>query len=143
MMNREEAKYVINEIRWMDFYERTAETYRNRIEMIQMQIDTATDPSSPQGHEYIGEGRSLTFAGKSSYMNKKITERDELIPEYNKWKNRYIEANINFRMLLDRTEEKDFVADYFSRKFSASQLEEKYHISKPHRRIIQIVMNSL
>lgn len=143
-MNREDAKYVINEIRWMGFYEKKANYYLEKIKTVQMQIDTCTDPHSPQGHEYIGEGKTLAFTGKDSYMNAKIAERDDkLLPEYRKWSNRYVEANVNYRMIIDQTDEPEFVTDYFSKKYSAQQLEEKYHISKAFRRILQIVMESI
>lgn len=142
-MNREDAKYVINEIKWMSYYEKKALAIQSKIELIQMQIETATDPSSPQGQEYIGEGKSLSFVGKESYMLKKITERDDLIAEYNKWKKRFVEADMNYRMIVDQTDEPNFVQDYFSKKYSSQQLEEMYHTPKAFRKIVQLVMASI
>ena len=142
-MNREDADYVINEIRWMDYYRRKAERLKIKIETVQYQIAHATDPTSPQGHENIGAGRSLTFEGKESYMNMKMEEEKKLQKEYDKFSTRYIDAQLWFYQIIDQTEEKDFARDYFSKKYTKQQLEEMYHLPKAYRKMAQIVMNAL
>ena len=116
---------------------------KKKIDSIQMQIDTATEPKSPQSYEYIGEGRNLTFAGKESYLNIKITQKDKLLKEFNKYSERFIDAQICYFLILDQTAEKDFVRDYFGNKMSKQQLEEKYHITKAYRKMVQIVMEAI
>ncbi len=142
-MNREDARYVIKEIEWMDYYGRKAEKLKEQIATIQLQIDTATAPSSPQGHENIGAGRSLSFAGKESYLNHKITEKDRLTKDYNKFSARYIDAQMNYYLIIDQTEEKDFVKDYFSKEYTKQQLEDIYHTPKAYRKIVQVVMSAI
>lgn len=142
-MNREYASYVINEIRQMDFYRRTAEQLKIKIETVRYQREHATDPTSPQGHEYIGAGKSLTFEGKESYMHQKMKEEEDLTVEYKKFSTRYIDAQLWYYNIVDQTEEKDFVRDYFSKKYTKQQLEEMYHTPKAYRKMVQIVMNAL
>ena len=142
-MNREDAQYTVNEIWWMDYYKRKAEQLKIRIETVQYQMEHATDPTSPQGHENIGAGRSLSFEGKESYMNLKMKEEEELTKEYKKFSSRYIDAQVMYRQILDQTEEKDFVRDYFSKKYTLQQLEEMYHTAKAKRKLVQVVMNSI
>ena len=142
-MNREDATFTINEINWMNYFMRKAERLKIRIDTIQYQIDHCTDPKSPQGHENIGAGRSLTFEGKSAYINEKSTEQKELFDEYKKWHTRYIDAQVAYYRIIDETEEKDFAKDYFSKKYTKQQLEEMYHTPKAHRKMVQIIMNVL
>ena len=127
----------------MEYYGKKAEELKKRIDEIQMQIDTATDPKSPQGYENIGAGRNMTFAGKESYLNIKITEKDKLLKEYSKVRERFIDAQINYFLILDQTAEKDFTRDYFGGKMSKQQLEEKYHVAKAYRKMVQIVMEAI
>lgn len=116
---------------------------QKEIDAIQMQIDTATDPKSPQGYEYIGEGRNTMFAGKESYLNLKITQKDKLLKEHSKIMGRLIDAQICYYLILDQTTEKDFTRDYFGRKMTKQQLEEKYHVTKAYRKMVQIVMEAI
>lgn len=142
-MNREDARYNISEITWMDYYGRKADDLKRRIDDIQMQIDTATDPKSPQGYENIGAVKSMSFAGKETYLNLKITEKDKLVKEYNKVSERFIDAQICYFLILDQTTEKDFVRDYFGKKLTKQQIEEKYHVTKAYRKLVQIVMEAI
>lgn len=142
-MNREDARYTISEITWMDYYGKKADELQKEIDAIQMQIDTATDPKSPQGYEYIGEGRNTMFAGKESYLNLKITQKDKLLKEHSKIMGRLIDAQICYYLILDQTTEKDFTRDYFGRKMTKQQLEEKYHVTKAYRKMVQIVMEAI
>ena len=142
-MNREDARYTISEIAWMEYYGKKADELKKKIDEIQSQIDTATDPKSPQGYENIGAGRNMSFAGKESYLNIKITQKDKLQKELNKVYERYIDAQICYFLILDQTEEKDFTRDYFGRKMTKQQLEEKYHITKAYRKMVQIVMEAI
>lgn len=142
-MNKEDALFTVNEIRWMDYYKRRAEQLKIKIETVQYQMEHATDPTSPQGHESIGAGRSLSFEGKDTYINMKIEEEQRLSKEYAKFSARYIEAQVAYFRILDQTDEKDFVRDYFSKKYTLQQLEEMYHTARAHRKLVQVVMNAI
>lgn len=142
-MNREDARYTISEIGWMNYYGRKADELKKLIDDIQHQIDTATDPKSPQGYENIGAGRSISFAGKETYLNIKITQKDKLLKEFNKYNERWVDAQIAYFLILDHTAEKDFTRDYFAGKLSKQQLEEKYHVTKAYRKMVQIVMEAI
>lgn len=142
-MNREDATYTIKEIAWIGYYKRKAERLREQIAEVQRQIDNATSPSSPQGHESIGAGRSMTFSGKESYLNLKITQKGQLEKEFRKFSGRYTDAMVSYYMLLDQTEERQFVEDYFGNVYSKADLEAKYHIQKAYRKIQAIVMEAL
>lgn len=140
-MNKDDARFIIGEIRNMEYYARNADSLKKRIDEIQLQIETATDPKSPQGYENIGAGRSLLFAGKEAYIAAKITEKDELTIYYKKLAERFIDAQRYYFEILDNTEEKEFVQDYFNNQLSRQQLEEKYHINKARRKMIQIIID--
>lgn len=142
-MNREDARYIINEITWMEYYGRKADELKKRIEEVQSQIDNATSPKSPQGHENIGAGRSMTFAGKESYLNLKITQKDKYAKDQQKFSERFIDAQISYYLIIDQTDEKDFVRDYFSKKYTKQELEEMYHIAKAYKKLVQVVMNAI
>ena len=142
-MNREDARYVIKELEFMSYYSRKAGKAKEQLNRIQQQIDDVSSPKSPQGHENIGAGRSLTFDGNEAYLNLKFTQQKDTEKEYKKWNDRFVDAQIQYYTILDQTDEKDFVRDYFSKKYSMTQIEEMYNTTRASRKIIQIVMNAL
>ncbi len=142
-MNKEDAQYTIKEIGWMEYYGRKTDSLKKQLEEVQRQIDNATAPKSPQGTENIGAGRSLSFTGKESYLNLKITQKDRIEKEIRKYSERYTDALVSYYILLDQTDEKGFVEDYFGKKMSKADIETKYHIQKAYRKIVSIVMEAL
>ena len=142
-MNREDAVYTIKEIEFLDYYSRRVEKLKKQIDILRQQIDTATSPTSPQGYENIGAGKSMNFAGKESYLNYKITEKDKLTREYQKFRDKFIDAQVLYLLIVDQTDEKDFVKDYFSKKYTKQQLESMYHTTKAYRKLVQVVMNAI
>lgn len=141
-MNRYDAKYVIQEINNLPYYQHRVSDLKARIDEVQTQIDSATAPHSPQGIEATGAAKAISFSGKESYLNLKITEKDTLMKRFTKFSERYSEAQMYYFMLLDSTEEKPFVVDYFSGKYTKQELEMRYNITKAYRKIVSVVMDS-
>ena len=141
-MKRYDAKYVIQEINNLPYYQRKVSDLKERIDEVQSQIDNATAPHSPQGMEVTGAAKAISFSGKESYLNLKITEKDTLMKRFTKFSERYSEAQMYFFMILDTTEEKAFVSDYFSNKYTKQELELRYNITKAYRKILSVVMDS-
>ena len=142
-MNRFDAKYVIQEINNLPYYQHKINELKEKIDEVQSQIDNATAPHSPQGIENTGAAKAVSFSGKESYLNLKITEKDRLTKMSAKFSERYVDAQLNYYMILDNTEEKDYVKDYFSGKFSKQELEMKYSVTKAYRKILNVVMDCM
>ena len=142
-MNRDDARYLIKELEYMGYLSRKVSTLKKEVEQIQRQIDEATEPSSPNGHEYTGAARAMSYAGKESYLNMKISDRDKKQAEYRKWLDRYIDAQMAYYTIMDLTDEKDFVKDYFSGIYTKAEIEQRYNITKAWKRLLSIVMNTL
>ena len=93
--------------------------------------------------EYIGAAKTLSYLGKESYINSKISERDDYKDELWFFSKRCERAEKAYMMLLDTTEEKLFVIDYFSGKYSHQEIELKHNISNPQRRIESMLMDCM
>ena len=142
-MKRDDAKDVVDEIRKIPYFRRKLTELKKTVDLMQEQIDTATAPHSPQGIENIGAARVLSFAGKEAYLNFKIKEMGRYEEKLKRFSYRYDTAQTNFLKLLEVAEDKEFVQDYFSGKYSSQELERKHSVTKAYRKIVGIVMDSL
>ena len=140
-MNRYDAEHVIKEIKSIPYYQHKLVELKGKLDIVQEQIDNATVPRSPQGIEQTGAANVPSFSGKEAYLNLKITEKDKLTKKYAKFTDRFSEAQVSYFKIIDQTEEKDYVVDYFSRKYSMKELEDRYNITRAYRKIRDIIMD--
>lgn len=140
-MKIRDAKYVIKEINNISYYTDQLIELDEIVSDLQTKIDNATVPHSPQGMENTGAERAFSFNGKDSYLNEKITQKDKAIEARRLYAILYDRARKWYRNILDETDDKDFVIDYFNGRLSKQEIEMKYCISKAYKKIVDIVMD--
>lgn len=142
-MERNDAKDLRVEIRKIRYFHDKIAVLKAKVDEAEAQIDNATAPHSPQGMEYIGAARALSFLGKESYINSKIKERDDYKDELWLFSKRCERAEKAYMKLLDTTDDKKLVVDFFSGKYSNKELEIKHSITNPSRAIENLLMDCL
>jgi len=141
VMNYSEAKYIVTEIIRIPFYKTSVNNYQKLIDELQRQIDSLTEPSSPNGKESIGEAKGNAIYDYTEKLTEYATEQAAIEWEmkYYVWSLRKAEG---YRDILLKGENSDFVLDYISTKDKRA-LQEKYHVGNAYDRMIRIVIQEL
>jgi len=140
-MNYPEAKYIVTEICRIPFYRTSVNNYQKLIDELQRQIDTLTEPSSPNGKEAIGEAKGNAVYDYTEKLTEYVTEQAAI-----EWEMKYYSWSLKkaegYRDTLLRGENADFVLDYMGTR-DKRELQEKYHVGNAYDRMIRIVKQEL
>lgn len=138
MISRQDAKHIIKEIRSIRYYASNVRFYQKQIDEVDIKIMSVTEPHSPvisnepKGH---GESHEKRWAAL-------IDQKDEIEKKQRPWIFLLEKAEGYYNQLL-QSEDKDYVADFFSGRMKMSALERKYHYSNAYTTIIRIIRQNI
>lgn len=147
MINIDDAKYVLQQLRNIPYYDRKISSLKIEIDRIETLIAEATSPASPNGGEDVMvKGKMIRVKVPSSHTydsGKAITDLitrqmplESMLRDFEKL-NR---AAKRYRSQLLKSEDAEFVKDSIS-GMKYRDLEKKYHITNAYDKLIRIIQN--
>ena len=141
MIRYSEAKYIREQIENMKLYEQFIAEYNAKLIELQMEIDSLSEPSSPNGRASIGEAKGNSISDYTERLTQILTDKASYELELNLYRWLMKKAQKYYDQLL-RGESAEFVKDYFSTADKRS-LQEKYHIGNVYDRILRVIRNEV
>ena len=150
MINTDDARYVLSEIRAMPYYQQKIAMLMFRLKELDIAIEQMTEPVSPNGgtdivikgktiRVKIGSGGSST---KEAVIAGYITAQIPLEESLCDFKRRYEKAAAYKRQLLESAD-RDFAKDFLSGKLTYRDMERKYFISNAYDKIIRLIIQTI
>lgn len=138
MISRQDAKYVIREIRNRKYYIEKLKEYDRKIEEIDMLMIDVTAPHSPViSNEPKGTGGKSHTARWASLIDRK----DQILEDRREWMIKQQRAE-RYYMIIADGRDKDFVRDYYS-GMTMEALQTKYNYSNAYDRMLRIVRSKI
>lgn len=139
-----DARYVLQEIRNMAYYQQKIADCLQALHDLDELISTATDPASPQGGSDIHVGKQVVRikvhgngATAEQRINAYITAQKPLEAELQEWKRKYAKAE-RYRKDLQGSEDRDFV-EAFASGLSYKELSQNYYVTNPYDKAIRLI----
>ena len=139
MISRQDAKYVIQQIRNIKFYSEKVAAYDRKIAEIDIKILSVTEPKSPV---ISNEPKGTNRIPNDSRWNALIVEKSEIEAIREPWAYKLDKAKGYYETLL-KCDEMGYVEDFFSGKLNMRGLERKYHYSNAYTTIIRIIRRNI
>lgn len=144
MINDESVKYIISQIKFLQFYKNHVIYYDKKLKDIDESIKGLSFPHSPNGGISIGKWPNdirvkVTGHGQTNeeIIAGLVTEQKRIEKELHHYYSLWYKADRYYKTLLEH-HESDFIIDYFN-GISHHVLEEKYSLSNPYDHIRRII----
>ena len=141
MLSYSEARYVITEISRIDFYRQCIAKYQTQIDDLEKEKLDLTVPTSPNGHESIGEAKGNAVSDYTRQLIDIIARQDEIKKEQFHFIGMLKKAEAYLDELM-RSPNADYVEDYLKTRDKRS-LQEKYDISNAYDRMVRIIRSEV
>ncbi len=146
MVNTADAKYILGEIRNIPYYERRMAELRAKLVKIDLLIQTATDPGSPNGgRDVVIKGKSVRVKvpGSGGYdsgaaISALITKQAPIEAEYALFHRRCMCAR-NYREQVLKGDETGFVGAFLDGSKTYRDLQKEFYISNPYDKMLRII----
>ena len=149
MVNSEDAKYILSEIRSMPYYESKIALIMYRLAEIDIAIERLNEPASPNGGtDVMVKGKEVRIkvaghgTGKEAILAGYITSQKPLEQELIEWKNRYARAGM-YKTLLLQSKDGNFARDFLEGKKRYRDLEKEYFVSNAYDKMIRIITQTI
>ena len=151
MITTADARYIISEIRNIPHYSDRIKKMQEQVERLQVMIDTATSPVSPNGgSDVLIKGVWVRVKVPSSHsvdsasrINAYISAQQEYEAKIRDLRKRLAIAVAMKKKVLEQDEQdRAFVNDFFAQKLTYRELQIAHNISNPYDKIIRIIKNS-
>jgi len=139
MISRQDAKYVIQQIRNIKFYAEKVNEFDRKIAEIDIKILSVTEPKSPLISD---EPKGTNKIPADTRWNALIDQKTEIEVIREPWAYKLNKARGYYEMLL-KSDEMGYVEDFFSGRLNMRGLERKYHYSNAYTTIIRIIRNNI
>lgn len=149
MVNIEDAKYILSEIRAMPYYESKIALIMYRLAELDIAIERLNEPASPNGGTDVKiKGKEIRVKitghgiGKEAILAGYITAQKPLEQELIGWKNRYARA-VMYKNLLLQSKDGAFAKDFLDGKKRYREIEKEYFVSNAYDKMIRIIMQNI
>ena len=150
MINTDDARYVISEIRLIPYYEQKIAMLMFKLKELDIAIERMTEPVSPNGgKDIVVKGKIIRVkiigtggSTKDSILAGYITAQEPLEESLKEFRRRYEKASSYKRQLLQGNNA-DFARDFLSGKKTYKDIEAEYFVSNAYDRMIRIIMQNI
>ena len=141
MLSYSEARYVITEISRIPFYRQCIAKYQTQIDDLEKEKINLSMPTSPNGHESIGEAKGNAVGDYTRQLIEIIAKQDEVKREQFHFIGMLKKAEAYLDELM-HSPNADYVRDYLITKDKRS-LQKKYDISNAYDRMVRIIRSEV
>lgn len=137
-MTDEKAKYILHEIKSLRRYKKIIEEIDYDLRRIHRQIQSVSEPSSPQGH--AGDPKVQSHTDKSTIVNGLMSDEWQLLDERREFAKRKEKAEEYYARLkaVCSGHELAFVGAFF-RDVPYKRLVSDYQYENPYKKVVHLI----
>ena len=148
MVSVGDAKFILSEIRQINYYETKIGELMGRLSDMDMMIADVTSPVSPQGGQDVKvKGKTVRVKVHGAGMNssQRIVELatakkpiEDMLTDFRK---RHIRA-LDYRRQLMHSKHAEYINDFFS-GMSYKDIQRKYYVSNAYDKTLRIIVSTI
>ena len=149
MVNSHDARYILGEIRNIQYYEKRMAELKQQLREISTLIQEASVPRSPNGGKDVvvnGKTVRIKIPGKGynsgSAVTSLITRQRPIEAEYGDFRKRWVNA-CRYRDELLYSDDTGFVEAFLSGTKTYRQLQDEFYVSNAYDRIIRLISQNV